>query len=66
MDPVVEVQPVKGLMDHLLESVAKEQNMASVCLKTLTKRMAEDLTGYFTEVGCGSGISILILKRSNK
>ena len=52
MDPVVEVHPVKGQIDHLLEECRQraEQN-ERVLVTTLTKRMAEDLTEYFTEVG---------------
>ncbi|MEO8434797.1 MAG: excinuclease ABC subunit UvrB [Pyrinomonadaceae bacterium] len=51
MDPEVEVRPVKGQIDHLLEEcrVRAEQN-ERVLVTTLTKRMAEDLTEYFTEV----------------
>ena len=51
MDPEVEVLPVKGQIDHLLEEcrVRAEQN-ERVLVTTLTKRMAEDLTEYFTEV----------------
>jgi len=52
MDPVVEVHPVKGQIDHLLEECRQraEQN-ERVLVTTLTKRMSEDLTEYFTEVG---------------
>jgi excinuclease ABC subunit B len=52
MDPAVEVHPVKGQIDHLLEECRQraEQN-ERVLVTTLTKRMAEDLTEYFTEVG---------------
>ena len=51
MDPEVEVHPVKGQIDHLLEEcrVRAERN-ERVLVTTLTKRMAEDLTEYFTEV----------------
>ena len=51
MDPEVEVLPVKGQIDHLLEEcrVRAERN-ERVLVTTLTKRMAEDLTEYFTEV----------------
>ena len=52
MDPVVEVQPVKGQIDHLLEQCRQRtENGERVLVTTLTKRMAEDLTEYFTEVG---------------
>ena len=52
VDPVVEVRPVKGQVDDLLGEirarVAKEQR---VLVTTLTKRMAEDLTEYYSELG---------------
>jgi excinuclease ABC subunit B len=51
MDPVVEVRPVKGQIDNLLEEcrVRAERN-ERVLVTTLTKKMAEDLTEYFAEV----------------
>jgi excinuclease ABC subunit B len=52
MDPVVEVHPVKGQIDHLLEECRQRaERNERVLVTTLTKRMAEDLTEYFTEVG---------------
>ena len=52
MDPQVEVQPVKGQIDHLLEECRQRaEQHERVLVTTLTKRMAEDLTEYFTEVG---------------
>ena len=52
MDPEVEVQPVKGQIDHLLEECrVRTERRERVLVTTLTKRMAEDLTEYFTEVG---------------
>ena len=52
MDPEVEVQPVKGQIDHLLEECRQRaERKERVLVTTLTKRMAEDLTEYFTEVG---------------
>ena len=51
MDPQVEVQPVKGQIDHLLEECRQRaEKHERVLVTTLTKRMAEDLTEYFTEV----------------
>jgi len=51
MDPVVEVHPVKGQIDHLLEECRQRaERNERVLVTTLTKRMAEDLTEYFTEV----------------
>ena len=52
MDPEVDVQPVKGQIDHLLEECRQRaEQHERVLVTTLTKRMAEDLTEYFTEVG---------------
>ena len=52
MDPEVEVQPVKGQIDHLLEECRQRaEKHERVLVTTLTKRMSEDLTEYFTEVG---------------
>lgn len=52
VDPEVEVRPVKGQVDDLLEQIrlraAKNQR---VLVTTLTKRMSEDLAEYLTEVG---------------
>ncbi|HZN00804.1 MAG TPA: excinuclease ABC subunit UvrB [Pyrinomonadaceae bacterium] len=51
MDPEVEVHPVKGQIDHLLEECRQRADRRErVLVTTLTKRMAEDLTEYFTEV----------------
>ncbi|HUE83246.1 MAG TPA: excinuclease ABC subunit UvrB [Pyrinomonadaceae bacterium] len=51
MDPEVEVHPVKGQIDHLLEECRQRaERHERVLVTTLTKRMAEDLTEYFTEV----------------
>jgi excinuclease ABC subunit B len=52
LDPEVEVHPVKGQIDHLLEECRQRaEQHERVLVTTLTKRMAEDLTEYFTEVG---------------
>ena len=51
MDPEVEVLPVKGQIDHLLgECRERAAHKERVLVTTLTKRMAEDLTEYFTEL----------------
>jgi excinuclease ABC subunit B len=51
MDPEIEVHPVKGQIDHLLEQCRQRAEVNErVLVTTLTKRMAEDLTEYFTEV----------------
>ena len=52
IDPEIEVRPVKGQIDDLLaeirERAAKKER---ILVTTLTKRMAEELTEYYTEVG---------------
>ena len=52
LDPRIEVRPVKGQVDDLLavvrDAAVKGQR---VLVTTLTKRMAEELTNYFSEVG---------------
>ena len=52
LDPEVDVRPVEGQIDDLIGEIHKtvaEHN--KVLITTLTKRMAEDLTGYMNEVG---------------
>ena len=52
VDPQVEVRPVKGQVDDLLEEIRmRAARMERVLVTTLTKRMAEDLAEYFSEVG---------------
>ncbi len=52
VDPDVEVRPVKGQVDDLLEEIrVRAARQERVLVTTLTKRMAEDLSEYFTEVG---------------
>ncbi|QHS51169.1 excinuclease ABC subunit UvrB [Edaphobacter sp. 12200R-103] len=52
IDPIVEVRPVKGQIDDLLAEIRDRTNKGQrVLVTTLTKRMAEDLAGYYTEVG---------------
>lgn len=52
LDPVVEVRPVRGQIDDLLEECrARTERNERVLVTTLTKRMAENLTEYFSEVG---------------
>src|ERR671932_2140657 len=51
MDPLVEVRPVRGQIDDLLgECRARAERNERVLVTTLTKKMAEDLTEYFSEV----------------
>ena len=55
LDPPVEIRPVKGQMDDLLgECKARAARGERVLVTTLTKRMAEDLTEYFNEMGVSS------------
>jgi excinuclease ABC subunit B len=52
VDPQVEVRPVKGQVDDLLEEIRlRAARNERVLVTTLTKRMAEDLAEYFAEVG---------------
>jgi excinuclease ABC subunit B len=52
LDPTVEVRPVKGQVDDLLGEIRKRVEAAQrVLVTTLTKRMAEDLAEYYSEVG---------------
>jgi excinuclease ABC subunit B len=52
VDPQVEVRPVKGQVDDLLEEIrVRAARGERVLVTTLTKRMAEDLAEYFAEVG---------------
>ncbi len=52
MDPVVEVRPVAGQVDDLLDEIRRRVDKGErVLVTTLTKRMAEDLTEYYTELG---------------
>ena len=52
VDPQVEIRPVKGQVDDLLEEIRKRaEKNERVLVTTLTKRMAEDLSEYFSEVG---------------
>ncbi|MFO0767899.1 MAG: excinuclease ABC subunit UvrB [Nitrospiraceae bacterium] len=52
MDPVIEVRPAKGQVDDQLGEVKAEVAKKNrVLVTTLTKRMAEDLTEYYHELG---------------
>src|SRR5437868_7081311 len=52
VDPEVEIRPVKGQVDDLLEQIrVRAERNERVLVTTLTKRMAEDLSEYFTEIG---------------
>ena len=52
IDPEVEIRPVKGQVDDLLEEIRiRAEKNERVLVTTLTKRMAEDLSEYFSEIG---------------
>jgi excinuclease ABC subunit B len=52
MDPRVEVRPVQGQVDDLLAEIRlRAERGERVLVTTLTKRMAEDLTEYYHELG---------------
>jgi excinuclease ABC subunit B len=52
VDPPVEVRPVKGQIDDLLHEIRERTGRGErVLVTTLTKRMAEDLAEYYSEVG---------------
>ena len=52
VDPEVEIRPVKGQIDDLLAEIRdRAERHERVLVTTLTKRMSEDLAGYYTEVG---------------
>ncbi len=52
VDPPVEVRPVKGQIDDLLHEIRERVGRGErVLVTTLTKRMAEDLAEYYSEVG---------------
>ena len=52
LDPEIEIRPIKGQVDDLLNQI--RQRVAAgqrILVTTLTKRMAEDLAEYYSEVG---------------
>jgi excinuclease ABC subunit B len=52
IDPPIEVRPIKGQVDDLLHEIRlRTERNERVLVTTLTKRMAEDLAEYYTEVG---------------
>jgi len=52
VDPTIEVRPVRGQVDDLLNEIRlRERRGERVLVTTLTKRMAEDLTDYLQQVG---------------
>lgn len=52
VDPEIEVRPVKGQIDDLYDEIRlRVERDERVLITTLTKKMAEDLTDYFKELG---------------
>ena len=52
VDPEIEIRPVRGQVDDLLNEIrARERKGERVLVTTLTKRMSEDLTDYLQQVG---------------
>ena len=52
MDPKMELRPINGQVEDLLGEIRKRAERGErVLVTTLTKKMAEDLTDYYTELG---------------
>ena len=52
VDPPVEIRPIKGQVDDLLNEIRlRTENNERVLVTTLTKRMSEDLSEYYLEAG---------------
>ena len=52
VDPQVEIRPIRGQIDDLLAEIrTRVERNERVLVTVLTKRMAEDLSGYYSEVG---------------
>jgi excinuclease ABC subunit B len=52
VDPIIDVRPVRGQVDDLLNEIRlRERRGERVLVTTLTKRMAEDLTDYLQQMG---------------
>ena len=52
MDPEIEVRPARNQVDDLLDEIRqREERGEAVLVTTLTKKMAEDLTDYYTNLG---------------
>jgi excinuclease ABC subunit B len=52
MEPVVEIRPIAGQVEDLMEEIRRRAARSQrVLVTTLTKRMAEDLTEYYAELG---------------
>ncbi len=52
LEPTIEVKPIKGQIDNLLDQIKTRVEKSERCLvTTLTKRMAEELADYLLEIG---------------
>lgn len=52
LDPVVEIRPIEGQIDDLMDEInERTEKDERVLVTTLTKKMAEDLTDYLKEAG---------------
>ena len=52
IDPVIEIRPAKDQVDDLLAEIRKRsEKKEAVLVTTLTKRMSEDLTEYYENLG---------------
>ena len=52
LDPVVEVRPIEGQIDDLMQEIqSRSAAQERVLVTTLTKKMAEDLTAYLQKAG---------------
>ncbi|ERT59056.1 excinuclease ABC subunit B [Peptoniphilus koenoeneniae] len=52
LDPIIEVRPIKNQIDDLIKEInLRTEKKERTLITTLTKRMAEDLTKYFKELG---------------
>ncbi|UCZ55392.1 excinuclease ABC subunit UvrB [Bacillus shivajii] len=52
LDPSIDVRPIEGQIDDLIEEIrVRKERKERVLVTTLTKKMSEDLTDYFKEIG---------------
>lgn len=52
LDPTIDVRPIEGQIDDLIDEINQRvQKQERVLVTTLTKKMSEDLTDYFKELG---------------
>lgn len=52
LDPVIDVRPIEGQIDNLLDEIHKRAELNErVLVTTLTKKMAENLTDYLNDMG---------------